>query len=126
MLIPNFGMGWLRGSAEYEPQPAPQGQLSLNNLQGRAAPGLYGPPPDTPEDRVFIQPPKTEPDVSPRLLPRAEEFRPHRALTQQEIQELALPGGAERVKERLRMEQAAEASQEQNFMDAMRRALPQR
>jgi hypothetical protein len=64
--------------------------------------------------------------VSPRLLPRAEEFRPHRALTQQEIQELALPGGAERVKERLRMEQAAEASQEQNFMDAMRRALPQR
>jgi hypothetical protein len=39
MLIPNFGMGWLRGSAEYEPQPAPQGQLSLNNLQGRAATG---------------------------------------------------------------------------------------
>jgi hypothetical protein len=124
MFIPNFGMGWQRGFGEGDPQPAPSGQLSLNNRL--VAPrGLYGDRPDTDEDRIFVQPPKTDPDVSrPRLLPLAEEFQPHRPLTQQEIQELTLPGGPARVAARLRMERAAEAGQEQNFMDAMRRALP--
>jgi hypothetical protein len=96
---PHFGI--LGGSAEWEPQYAPEGQ---DMTVGR------NPYPEF--DHNLMLPPSPEAGQRPNRfmfpdkLPYAEEFRPHRPLSMVEIQELGTPGGAERVAARLRAEQA--------------------
>jgi hypothetical protein len=94
-FFPHFGI--LGGSAEWEPQYAPEGQ---DMTVGR------NPYAEFDHNLMLPEDPDAGPNklMYPSQLPLAEEFRPHRALTMAEIVEMQQPGGAERVAARMRME----------------------
>jgi hypothetical protein len=104
----NFGMGG--GSAEWEPQPRPDGQLSIPEINRAITPSQM--------EQIF-----GDPDAGViSQLPRAGEFRPHRALTPAEIAELSQPGGRERVEAQLRMEWSAWEEHQRQVREERRRA----
>jgi hypothetical protein len=96
-FFPNPGLRG--GSAEWEPQYAPEGQ---DMTVGR------NPYAEFDHNLLLPENPDAGPNkfMHPGQLPLAEEFRPHRALTPEEIVEVQQPGGVERVTARMRMEQA--------------------
>jgi hypothetical protein len=97
MFSPHFGI--LGGSAEWEPQSAPERQMTV----GR------NPYAEFDHNLMLPEDPDAGPNkfMHPGQLPLAEEFRPHRPLRPAEIAEMQQPGGAERVAGQLRMEQRA-------------------
>jgi hypothetical protein len=97
-FFPNPGLRG--GSAEWEPQYAPEGQ---DMTVGR------NPYAEFDHNLLLPEYPDAGPNkfMHPGQLPLAEEFRPHRALTPEEIVELRQPGGAERVAAQMRMEREA-------------------
>jgi hypothetical protein len=115
---PHFGI--LGGSAEWEPQSAPDGQYGYRDIDRSLAP----PPPSVMQPAI---PWGQDPDVSNAgRVPNAPEFQPDRPLTQAEIAETQQPGGSERVAARLQAERAALEDHERRYIEEARRLLAPR